>query len=55
MRKETACFLRELKNYKGIITSQQYRTIEGQAKSGDIEGARKGLNRLVRGEKSRKE
>ena len=34
---------------KGQITPQQYRTIRGQAVAGDVDGATKGLTRIVRG------
>lgn len=33
---------------KGQITPQQYRTIRGQAVAGDVDGATKGLARIVR-------
>lgn len=31
-----------------LVTAQQYRTLRGQALAGDIEGARKGLEKLTR-------
>lgn len=37
-----------LKKYKYRITKQQYRTFKGQILSGDIEGFRKGLFRLIK-------
>lgn len=37
-----------LKENKKYLTKQQYRTIKGQLIAGDIEGANKGLNRLLR-------
>lgn len=46
-------FMKELKENRKILSKQQYSTIKGQALAGDIEGARKGLNKLV--ERSRKE
>lgn len=39
---------KRLKENKKYLTKQQYRTIKGQLIAGDIEGANKGLNRLLR-------
>ena len=36
-----------LRANKHKLTKQQYKTIKGQIKAGDIEGARKGLTRLL--------
>lgn len=36
-----------LKDSKQHLTKQQYRTIKGQIIAGDINGALKGLNRLL--------
>ena len=41
-------FMKKLKNSRPYLTKQQYRTIKGQALSGDIDGAEKGLNLLLR-------
>ena len=41
-------FMRKLKNCRQYLSKQQYRTIKGQALSGDIDGAQKGLNSLLR-------
>ena len=41
-------FMKKLKNNRPFLTKQQYRTIKGQALSGDINGAEKGLNSLLR-------
>lgn len=38
-----------LKLYRSQLTSQQFRTLCGQAKSGDTAGALKGLVKLTRG------
>lgn len=46
-------FLQMLKAHKQHLTKQQFKTIKGQALAGDIEGARKGLNKLA--ERSHKE
>lgn len=40
-------FMRKLKNNRPYLTKQQYHTIKGQALSGDIDGAEKGLNSLL--------
>lgn len=41
-------FMKKLKNSRPYLTKQQYRTIKGQALAGDIDGAEKGLNSLLR-------
>ena len=41
-------FMKKLKNNRPYLSNQQYRTIKGQALSGDIDGAQKGLNSLLR-------
>ena len=45
-------FLKGLKRkyMDGWISWQQFRTIRGQAVSGDLEGAVKGLNRIINGD-----
>lgn len=35
-----------LKQYRHRMTKQQYKTIKGQIKKGDYEGAMKGINKL---------
>lgn len=40
---------RKLKEAKKQLTDQQYRTIKGQLIAGDVTGAVKGLNRLLKG------
>lgn len=40
-------FMKKLKNSRQYLSNQQYRTIKGQALSGDIDGAQKGLNSLL--------
>ena len=39
--------LDELSRYQYRLTRQQYRTLKGQIKAGDIEGAAKGLEKLL--------
>lgn len=41
-------FMRKLKNSRPYLTKLQYCTLKGQALSGDIDGAQKGLNSLLR-------
>jgi len=41
-------FVRDLRQYRNRLTIQQLRTIRGQALRGDIDGARKGLERALR-------
>ncbi|WP_166667347.1 hypothetical protein [Hypnocyclicus thermotrophus] len=47
MKKGLIQFMKTLKNNKSNLTYQQFRTIKGQAFAGDIEGARKGLFKLL--------
>ena len=42
---DTLAFVRKLRDYD--LTSQQKKTLRGQALSGDLEGARKGLFKLT--------
>ena len=42
-------FMIRLKSCKPKLTVQQYRTIKGQALAGDITGAAKGLEKLMKG------
>lgn len=43
-------FVKKLRDYKGRIPAQQLRTLRGQALTGDLTGAKKGLTRLVQSE-----
>lgn len=40
-------FLKHLKKQRERLTTQQYKTIRGQALAGDIDGANKGLYKLL--------
>lgn len=40
--------IEELKKYRGVLTTQQLRTLKGQILRGDVEGAEKGLNKILR-------
>lgn len=44
-----AAALKEIRRNKRWMTTQQMRTIKGQVLSGDIEGAMRGMNKLVCG------
>ena len=39
-------FFKSLDNFKKNLTSQQYKTLKGQALAGNVEGAEKGLENL---------
>ena len=39
--------LEVIKAHKNKLTRQQLRTLKGQCKAGDIDGALKGLNRIL--------
>lgn len=41
-------FVSELRQYKGMLSRQQIQTLRGQALSGDVDGARKGLEQILR-------
>ena len=43
----TECYLL-LKKYRNILTRQQLLTLKGQIKANDIEGFKKGLNKILR-------
>ena len=41
-------FIRMLKGYRNVLTTQQMRTLRGQALAGDINGAMEGLRRCLK-------
>jgi hypothetical protein len=41
-------FLMDLKRYKDVLPKQTMKTLKGQALSGDLEGAKKGLGTVLR-------
>lgn len=47
MNRERKEALKLIYKYKSVIPIQQYKTLIGQAKSGDYEGAKKGLYRVL--------
>lgn len=40
-------FIRMLGIYRGALKKQQIKTLRGQALAGDVEGAKRGLQRIV--------
>lgn len=40
-------FIKSLKNYRGRLPSNILKTIRGQALNGDLEGAKKGLEKAL--------
>lgn len=45
--REINVFIKTLRSQVGKLTKQQLYTLKGQALSGDLDGAKKGLNRLI--------
>lgn len=41
-------FLKMLDQYKRKLSAQQYKTLRGQALSGEVYAAQRGLDRLIR-------
>ena len=41
-------FVTELKQYREVLPKQTIKTLKGQALSGDLEGAKKGLDTVLR-------
>jgi len=41
-------FIELLKEFNGVLTKQQIKTLRGQALAGDVPGALKGLERITR-------
>lgn len=48
MKTELTEFLDSLKSNKKNLTRQQYRTIRGQALKGNVQDARKGLQKVLK-------
>jgi len=44
----TKQFIDLLKEFRGVLNKQQIKTLRGQALSGDLSGALKGLERIVK-------
>ena len=49
---EINIFITCLKKYRDRLSKQQLKTLRGQALSGNLSGAKKGLTKLLRKEKS---
>lgn len=47
MKSRIDFFIESLKSYRDILTKQQIKTLRGQAIHGDLDGAKKGLKKLV--------
>lgn len=47
-REKNNIVIKEIQKYKAVLTKQQYKTLIGQAKSGNREGAIKGLHKLLK-------
>ena len=41
-------FIKDLKKYRGILPRNTIKTLRGQALSGDLEGAKKGLEKILK-------
>ena len=41
-------FIKLIRAYKHILTAQEFKTLKGQALSGDIEGANKGFQKILK-------
>ena len=39
--------IKMIQNHRKNLTAQQYRTLKGQCLAGDVEGAKKGLKKLL--------
>lgn len=48
MKDQKNCFIKSLSEYKGIFSEQQIKTLKGQALNGDVMGAQKGLQKLIK-------
>ena len=46
---KASVFVARLKQYRGILSTQQIRTLKGQALNGQLDSAEKGLEKLLKG------
>ena len=46
--REAQPFRKQLEKARGLLTPQEAKTLWGQARAGDIEGAERGLAKLIR-------
>lgn len=49
---ELDAFIDSLKSYRRVLSRQQIRTIKGQALNGDLDGAQKGLAKMLKRRKA---
>lgn len=47
MKSRIDFFIESLKSYRDVLTKQQMKTLRGQAIHGDLDGAKRGLKKLV--------
>lgn len=47
MANEVSTMMRQIKEYRNVLTKQQKKTLRGQILAGDYTGAEKGLNKLI--------
>ena len=47
MNRDIKCFIKILGSYRGVLPKQTLKTLKGQALSGDLEGAKKGLQKKL--------
>ena len=47
---KASVFVAKLKRYRGILSTQQIRTLKGQALSGQLGSAERGLEKLLKGQ-----
>lgn len=45
---ELNTFMKRLKTKRDVLTRQEFRTLKGQAINGDVDGASRGLDKLMR-------
>lgn len=50
---QTTVFLKRLKIFKKVLTAQERNTLKGQALSGDLVGAKKGLDKILKREREK--
>jgi hypothetical protein len=47
MNHDVKFFIKRLGSYRGVLPRQTLKTLKGQALSGDVEGAKKGLQKKL--------
>ena len=51
---ETKIFLKRLKIFKKVLTTQETKTLKGQALAGDLAGAKRGLEKILKREREQR-